>query len=292
MQNYQRLVLISGMGGSGKTTALHTLEDLGFYCIDNLPLILLPNFLELLGPHPEIDRIAVGVDIRDRLFLDRAPAVIESLHASGQRPELLFLDADDAVLLRRYKETRRIHPLDSLGQDLEGAIDRERKVLETLAPYVDERLDSSQLTPHQLREAIQQRYGSGNAQSLRVCLHSFGFKRGILQDADLILDVRFLKNPYFVAELSAKTGLDQDVRDYVLSDPNASIFLDKTADLIGFLLPRYAAEGKRYLSIGIGCTGGQHRSVSLVEALYRRFERLPYAWQRRHRDLRKAVKGQ
>lgn len=280
-----RLILISGMGGSGRTTALHTLEDLGFYCMDNVPLILLGEFLSHLGPHPEIQRVAVGVDIRDRLFWDKIPSTIERLREDGYAPEVLFLDARDDVLMRRYKETRRIHPLDRGGKVAE-AIRAERDLLSILAPYVQTRLDTSSMTPHELRAWMTNRYASHDSK-MHVSFVSFGYKHGILSDADLVFDVRFLKNPYFVPELSKKTGLDQEVRDYVFSDEDAGTFMKKTCDLIKFLLPRYAREGKHYLTIGIGCTGGQHRSVTLACALY---DALcgddAYEWTCSHRDVK------
>ena len=280
-----QLVLISGMGGAGKTTALHTLEDLGFYCMDNLPLVLLPEFLKLIASHAKISRVAVGVDIRDSVFLPQAPQVIDDLHASGYTPEIVFLDAQDQVLKRRYKETRRTHPLDKNG-DLNAAIAHERRMLQVLGPYIQTRIDTSEMSPHVLRDHIRSRYAFA-PQNMRITVVSFGYKYGILLDADLVFDVRFLKNPYFVPELSHQTGLDKAVADYVFSDPDAASFLDKTCDLLRFLLPRYRAEGKRYLTIGIGCTGGQHRSVALAEAIYLRMRDDSDDWAISHRELEK-----
>lgn len=281
-----QLVLISGMSGAGRTTALHTLEDLGFYCVDNLPIVLLPSFLEILRKHGEIERVALGIDARDVLFLGETPHVIEALCAHGYTPELVFLDAQNSVLIRRYKETRRVHPLDTKG-DLRAAIERERRLLQALAPYVQTHLDTSTFTPHQLRDWFCLRY-SDEGPKMHVDIVSFGYKNGILLDADLIFDVRFLKNPYFVPDLSRKTGLDKAVSDYVFSDPDAQVFLDKMFDMIAFLIPRYQREGKRYLTIGIGCTGGQHRSVALAEALYGRFSHDP-EFHVSHRDVEQAV---
>ena len=278
-----QLVLISGMGGAGKTTTLHTLEDLGFYCMDNLPLVLLPNFLSLLGPHQEIRKIAIGFDIRDSLFLPQAPQIIDSLLAQGYQPEIVFLDADNQVLRRRYKETRRIHPLDKTG-DLSAAIEHERKILDVLQPYIQTRIDTSSLSPHQLRDLIRTRYHV-NPLVMRISVVSFGYKFGILSDADLVFDVRFLKNPYFVPELSRLTGLDKAVSDYVFSDPDADVFLQKTLDLLTFLIPRYQKEGKQYLTIGIGCTGGQHRSIALAEAVYQHMKSTDGDWRIHHREL-------
>ena len=283
--NPLQLVLISGMGGAGKTTALHTLEDLGFYCIDNLPLVLLPEFLKLISSHAKVRRVAVGVDIRDSIFLPQAPQVIDGLIASGYAPEIVFLDAHDQVLKRRYKETRRTHPLDKKG-DLNAAIAHERRMLQVLDPYIQTRVDTSEMSPHALRDEIRSRYAF-EPQNMRITVVSFGYKYGILLDADLVFDVRFLKNPYFVPELSHQTGLDKPVADYVFSDPDASAFLDKTCDLIRFLVPRYRAEGKRYLTIGIGCTGGQHRSVALAEAISNRLHDDAADWSIHHREIEK-----
>ena len=281
--NPLQLVLISGMGGAGRTTALHTLEDLGFYCMDNLPLVMLPEFLNLVGTQGKIRRVAVGVDIRDSVFLPQAPQIIDGLIAHGYALEIVFLDARDQVLKRRYKETRRTHPLDKSG-DLNAAIAHERRLLQVLAPYIQTRIDTSEMSPHALRDLIRSRYASG-PQHMRITVVSFGYKHGILLDADLVFDVRFLKNPYFVPELSHQTGLDKPVADYVFSDPDAERFLDKACDLITFLVPRYRAEGKRYLTIGIGCTGGQHRSVALAEAIYNRLRDDSGEWSIHHREI-------
>ena len=283
MMNPIQLVLISGMGGAGKTTALHTLEDLGFYCVDNLPLVLLTRLLDLLDAHPEIRRVAIGVDVRDSLFLPLAPKVIENLAAKGLAPEIVFLDAENKVLMRRYKETRRSHPLDKSGRGLNNAIERERRILRVLHPYIQTRIDTSALSPHQLRDLIRLRY-SIETPEMRVAVVSFGYKYGILLDADIVFDVRFLKNPYFVPELSKLTGLDKPVADYVLSDPDSEQFLAQVGALLKFLVPRYQKEGKRYLTIGIGCTGGQHRSVTLAEEIYKRFGNKSWAVQ--HREIR------
>ncbi len=283
--NPLQLVLISGMGGAGKTTALHTFEDLGFYCVDNLPLVLLPRLLDMLEPHTDIRRVAIGFDIRDTLFLPLAPKIISDLQYKGMSLEVLFLDAENQVLKRRYKETRRSHILDKSGTDLNGAIKRERRMLHILHPFIQTRIDTSLLTPHQLRELIRTRY-SNNALEMQISIVSFGYKYGILLDADLVFDVRFLKNPYFVPELSKLTGLDKAVSDYVFSDPDAESFVTQTCQLIDFLIPRYQREGKRYLTIGIGCTGGQHRSVALAQEIYRRHAG-DEKWRIHHRELSK-----
>lgn len=283
-QNLEKLVLISGMGGSGKSTALHALEDLGYYCMDNVPLVLLPHFLELLEPYPEIDKVALGVDVRDRLFLGQAPEVISGLKRAGYGVELLFLDASDEVLLRRYKETRRTHALDR-GGDILGAISREREILAVLGDCIDERIDTSGMTVRVLRALFMRRYAE-HGDKMGVSLVSFGFKYGILPEADLVFDLRFLKNPYFVEGLSALTGRDKEVMAYVFSDPDATLFCDRLEALLAVLLPRYATEGKRHVTIGLGCTGGQHRSVAMVEHLFDRFSSMDYIWDKRHRELR------
>ncbi|MCL2326803.1 MAG: RNase adapter RapZ [Proteobacteria bacterium] len=283
----QQLILISGMGGSGKTTALHTLEDLGFYCMDNFPLVLLSDFMKRFGAHPEVHRLAVSVDIRERLYLGKAPEAIHQLRAEGCSPELLFLDASDSVLLRRYKETRRIHPLDMAGSDMASAIKLERETLKSLEPCIQTYLNTSSMTIHALRAWVKQRYAESDYR-MRVAIVSFGYKNGILQDADLVFDVRFLNNPFFVPELSRQSGRDKAVQAYVFQDPDAGIFLQKTLDFLHFLLPKYAGEGKHYLTIAIGCTGGQHRSVAIVEAIYEAMakETSPFSWQKSHRDMK------
>lgn len=280
-----QLLLISGMGGAGKTTALHTLEDLGFYCVDNLPLVLLPRLLDMLESHDEIRHVAIGFDIRDTLFLPLAPKIIKDLNAHGLAPEMVFLDAENQVLKRRYKETRRVHPLAKNGGDLNAALERERRMLNVIQPFIQTRIDTSALSPHQLRALIQNRYESSTP-GMRISVVSFGYKYGILLDADLVFDVRFLKNPYFVPELSKLTGLDKAVANYVFSDEDAEKFVDRTCELIDFLIPRYQQEGKRYLTIGIGCTGGQHRSVALAEAIYMRHKGCKN-WSVHHRELTK-----
>lgn len=275
-----QLVLISGISGAGKTTALHTLEDLGFYCADNLPVVLIPQFLDILLTRTS--RIALGLDIRDALFLPQTPDVLRKLHARGFAPELIFLDAQNTVLKRRFKETRRAHPLDTEG-DLNNAIERERRTLRILDPFIHTYIDTSERSPHQLRDFLKARYAS-QPHPLSISIISFGFKKGLPSDADLIFDARFLKNPFFVPELSSLTGRDQPVADYVFSDPNAHEFLNKIKNLLDFLIPLYQKEGKRYLTIAIGCTGGQHRSVALSEAIF-----APHAheshWHLCHREL-------
>ena len=283
-----QLVLISGVGGAGKTTALHTLEDLGFYCVDNLPLVLLPRLLDMLEPHRDIARVAIGFDIRDSLFLPLAPKVLGDLRARGVAMELLFLDAENQVIKRRYKETRRTHPLDRKGSGLDGAIARERRILRCIDPFVQTRIDTSALSPHQLRDLIRTRYGTKSAR-MQISVVSFGFKYGILPDADLVFDVRFLKNPYFVPALSRLTGLDREVAEYVFSDPDADQFVSQVCTLVDFLIPRYRREGKRYLTIGIGCTGGQHRSVAIAEEIARRHA--DDGWTVHHREMEKKNDG-
>lgn len=263
--NSIQLVLISGPGGAGRTTALHALEDSGFYCVDNLPVVLLPSFLEILSQRGDIARAALGIDVRDARFWSETPKAIAALRNAGHAPEVVFLDASDDVLVRRYKETRRIHPLDANG-DLRGAIERERRLLQVISPYIQIRLDTSEFTPHQLRAWIGAHYQNGGT-DMHIEVVSFGYKHGILSDADLVFDARFLKNPYFVPELSGLTGLDPAVSEYVFSDPDAEIFLGKIRSMLEFLVPRFKKEGKRYLTVGIGCTGGRHRSVALAQAL-------------------------
>ncbi len=283
-RSLERVVIVSGMGGSGKTTALHALEDIGFYCIDNLPLVLFKALLDRLEPHPEISRVALVVDIRDRLFLEEAPQALLEIIAAGIPTELLFLDAEDDVLLRRYKETRRRHPLES-HRPLRNAIEEERRMLEALLHLANLVIDTSSMSPHALRRCLDDRFEGGGL-ALRVSVMSFGFKYGVPAEADLVFDVRFLANPFFVPHLRTLCGLDPPLRDYVFADPKAQIFVDKAQDFVGFLLPNFAAEGKRYVTIAIGCTGGQHRSVAIAEACADVLERGAYTVRRVHRDMR------
>ena len=263
-----QVVILTGVSGSGKSTALRALEDAGFYCVDNFPIVFLEKLLELSGHTAgEVSRLALVVDAREGRFLHDAPRVIDEVRKKGARVQVLYLDASDDSLLRRYSETRRRHPLAGESGSVPEGIAAERQALAALKELADEVVDSSALTVHELKRLIQSRFVGGGAARMGVTVISFGFRWGIPSHADVVLDVRFLPNPYFVPELKPLTGLDARVRDYVLDQEDARTFVDKAADLCGFLIPRYRAEGKSYLTVAVGCTGGKHRSVSIAGAL-------------------------
>jgi len=265
-----RILLVTGSSGSGKTTALRALEDAGYFCIDNLPVPLLGKLVELARQAGDMHRIAVVVDAREGRFLADLPRAVATLRNGDAQVEVLFLDASDEVLIRRYSETRRRHPL-AVDASVVDGIAEERRILRELRTLADEAVDTSSLTVHELKRLIQARFG-GESSELSVALVSFGFRYGLPPQADLVLDVRFLPNPYFVPEMRSRTGRETDVAAYVLDRQEAREFLDRAVDLIGFLLPQYRREGKSYLTIAIGCTGGKHRSVAVVRELGRRLE--------------------
>lgn len=261
------IILISGMSGSGKTTAVRALEDAGWFCIDNLPAPLLMKVTELGETR---DQLAFVVDVREQRFLKDVPQALEEARRAGHRVEVLFLDSSDEALARRYSETRRRHPLAGSGGVLEG-ITKEREALRPLRDHAEHVLDTSTLTVHELRRQITARFGGGN-NGLSLTVMSFGFKYGVPSNADMVLDVRFMPNPYFVPELKALTGKDPRVASFVLDRPDAWVFLDKTYELLEFLVPRYQKEGKSYVTVAIGCTGGKHRSVAVAHALTQRLK--------------------
>ena len=264
MPDQQRLILLTGMSGAGKTTAVKALEDAGFYCIDNLPSFLLPTLLTEARDRPQLTRLGLVMDARDQGFADAGAAIIERLKQNGRQVSVIFLEASDETLLRRYSEMRRRHPFAS--PSLRAGIQGERVRLATIRALADLVIDTTRLTPHGLRSEML-RDAQGLPQTLQVGLISFGFKHGPPQEADLTLDVRFLPNPYFVPELRPLTGLDEAVAAFVLNTDPAREFLARLLPLLRFLIPQYRREGKSYLTIGIGCTGGQHRSVAVAERL-------------------------
>ena len=286
-----RFVIVTGMSGSGKRTAMKMLEDIGFYCVDNLPVPLIENFMELVAtPNSEISKVALGLDVRaDQPFGD-AERVLDRLKEAGYLFEILFLEAGDAVILKRYKETRRLHPLSPEGRVEEG-ISREREILEGIKQKADYVIDTSNLLTRELKEEIDHIFVRNEEyNSLMVTILSFGFKNGIPADADLVFDVRFLPNPFYIDELKHKTGNDREVQDYVMGFPEAEVFLDKLTDMLDFLIPNYVKEGKHQLVIGIGCTGGKHRSVTLANGLYDRIrEHGSYGTKLYHRDIKQGV---
>ena len=280
------VVIVTGLSGSGRSTAIHVLEDLGFYCIDNLPVVLMPRFLDLCkGLGEGINRIAFGIDLRERAFFQDLPGVIDQARRQGHRVEVLFLDSADDVLVRRFSETRRPHPLAEGGSPADG-IRRERERLAGVRAAADRVLDTSALTVHQLRAELTRDYADqGSQDGLAVFLCSFGYKFGLPTDADMVLDVRFLPNPFFVEELRAYSGLEPPVVSYVMERPETKEFLEHTQSLLRFLLPRYRHEGKAYFTLSVGCTGGRHRSVVLAEEIGRRLTVAGYRVQVRHRDI-------
>jgi UPF0042 nucleotide-binding protein len=278
-------VVVTGLSGSGKSTALKVLEDLGFYCIDNLPVALVPRFLELWQSSQEdIGRVALGIDVRERRFLHGVPGMLDELRAAGVQLEVIYLEASDDVLVRRFSETRRPHPAAEGGAVADG-IRRERDALRGVREPADRIIDTSAFTVHELRAALRELLETPDSGRMTISLVSFGYKHGLPTDADLALDCRFLPNPFFVEELRPKAGTDPDVAAYVLERPDAQEFLEHVLALLRFTLPRYQREGKSYLTIAIGCTGGRHRSVVLVEELRTRLAALGHRVLVRHRDF-------
>lgn len=268
-----RFVVVTGMSGGGKSTALKMLEDTGFYCVDNLPVSLIEKFVELISmPNSEISKVVLGLDVRsDQSFRD-ATRVLGQLKEKGCQFEILFMDANDTVLVKRYKETRRVHPL-AVDARVEDGVKKERRVLKEIKRSADYVIDTSNLLTRELKEELDRIFvENGEYNNLMVTVMSFGFKHGIPADADLVFDVRFLPNPFYIDELKTKTGNDREVQDYVMSFGEAEEFLERLTDMIQFLMPNYVKEGKYRLVIGIGCTGGKHRSVTLANELYRRMK--------------------
>jgi UPF0042 nucleotide-binding protein len=283
-----QVVILSGVSGSGKSTALRALEDAGFYCVDNLPIVFLEKLLELSGHTAgEVSRIALGVDAREGRFLADAPRVIQEVRQQGNEVQVLFLDASDEALVRRYSETRRRHPLARDGGSVPEGIAAERQALADLRSIADEVIDTTTLNVHELKRLVARRFVAGGGTRLGVTIVSFGFRFGLPAHADMVLDVRFLPNPYFVPELKPHPGTDPRVSGFVLGQPDAKAFLERLTELFGFLLPRYRTEGKSYLTIAIGCTGGKHRSVALAAALTERLEAAGQPVRLWHRDVEK-----
>lgn len=286
-----RIVVLTGMSGSGKTTALRALEDLGFYAIDNLPIRLMDRLVDLFGDgSADFERLTLVVDARSAVQrspteLDVVPMILETTRAAGHDVEVVFLDAANEALERRYSETRRRHPLSHDGSVLDG-ITRERQVLEPLRSAATWTIDTTQLSVHELRKTIEHAFGAEGADHrMSVTVLSFGFKYGTPHEADLVFDVRFLANPHFVEDLRPLTGRDQAVSDFVLEQSAARTFLEKTQDLVGFLIPEYEREGKAYLTLALGCTGGRHRSVATAIAMAEWLRQRGVRVHVRHRDV-------
>ena len=288
-----RFVVVTGISGGGKSTVLKMLEDMGFYCVDNLPVSLIEKFVELVAmPGSEVTKVALGLDVRAGQSFEDSTRVLKQLRSQGYELEILFMEADDAALIKRYKETRRVHPLAEDGRVVEG-IRKERKILENIRSTSDYVIDTSNLLTRELKEELERIFiRNEEYNSLMVTVMSFGFKHGIPADADLVFDVRFLPNPYYIEELKPLTGNDKEVREFCMSAPEAGIFLDKMTDMIQFLIPNYVKEGKYRLVVAIGCTGGQHRSVTLANELYERMHHTGnYGIKLYHREISRGKAG-
>ncbi len=283
-----RFVVVTGLSGAGKSTTLNFLEDAGYYCVDNLPVQLISEFAKLLNENDEIERAALGIDVRTGAAFDELETALEQIKAMGISYEILFLESDDHVLVKRYKETRRLHPL-AFGDRIEVGIERERKKLTNIKKHAAHIIDTSQMLTRELKAEIDKIFVSDmDYKNLYVTILSFGFKYGIPSDADLVFDVRFLPNPYYHDELRPLTGADKPVSDFVMGFEEAHVFLDKLEDMITFLIPNYIAEGKNQLVVAIGCTGGKHRSITLAGALYERMGKYEdYGFKLEHRDIGK-----
>lgn len=283
------ILIVTGMSGAGKSRAVNALEDIGFYCVDNLPPRLIPKFAELCMQSQEpIPRVAIVVDIRGGKWFDRLPEILQELKDQCGDYKILFLECDSQVLKRRYKETRRQHPLlAETNGSLSEAIERERAMLHDLRRETDYLIDTTHLSPAQLKESVVSLFLDNADAGMSITCMSFGFKYGYPEEADLVMDVRCFANPFYVDELRHKTGLDADVREYVLNDPHIAGFQQRLYDLIEYMLPLYRNEGKSQLVIAIGCTGGKHRSVTVAEGLFEHLREQGLRVNVRHRDIRK-----
>ena len=282
-----RFLIITGISGSGKTAVSHFLEDLGYYCVDNLPAKLIPSFVDLwLGRRGEIQRVALVMDMREPGFLTDLPSALEQVKRQV-RPRLIFLEASDETLLKRFSESRRPHPVTRRRSVIE-AIRLERRRLAPIKTMADEVLDTSSTNVAQLKELLTRRLVKGRKPTLQTIVVSFGYKYGVPLDADLIFDTRFLPNPFYADALRGRTGRSKDVRDYVLRSPETREFLARLTDFLGYLLPKFVAEGKSYLTIAVGCTGGRHRSVVLAEELGGFLRKARYDIKVLHRDMIKS----
>jgi RNase adapter protein RapZ len=280
----KQLVIVTGISGSGKASALKAFEDLGFHCVDNLPLELLPDFAALVSASADVQRAAIVVDVREGSTLDRLPEILKGVRKQLET-RVVFLDAQDAVLVRRYSETRRPHPL-GRTETVARSIVEERQLLDPIRNVADTLIDTSNFNVHELRADILARFGQeSETKRLLVSCLSFGFKNGVPLDADMVFDVRFLPNPHFVPEFRKKTGLDPKVAAYVRGFKQTKEFLDRVTDLMLYLLPHYVSEGKSYLTVAFGCTGGQHRSVMMAEEVGKRMAKAGYQVKSLHRDI-------
>ncbi len=285
-----RCVIVTGMSGAGKSTALKMLEDVGYFCVDNLPVQLIPKMADLLRvPGSELNKAALGVDIRSGQSLDELAEVLGELDGAGMKYEILFLESSDNVLIKRYKETRRFHPLAGNDSRVDEGIQKERERILFLKKKADYLIDTSHMLTRELKRELNKIFVQNKEyKNLYISVLSFGFKYGIPPDADLVFDVRFLPNPYYIEELRPHSGNDKQVRDYVMDNKKAEIFLEKMTDLVEFLIPNYVQEGKTQLVVGIGCTGGKHRSVTLANELFEILSKNEnYGIRIEHRDIGK-----
>ena len=280
------IIIITGLSGSGKSVAIDALEDAGFFCVDNMPVLLLPKFLELrLGSASEIQKLALGMDIREKEFVKKYQEVFEQLRQDGYNLEILFLEASEKALLERYSQTRRQHPV-SNGDNLLDSIRAEKEQLKGLKEIADKIIDTSDLTIHQLKEVITKyAYRGIKVERMQIAVLSFGFKYGIPLEADLLIDVRFMPNPYFIPELKNLNGKDEQVKQFVKRAPETQKFLEKYLSLLEYLIPLYEKEGKSYLTIAVGCTGGRHRSVTIAEDISNHIKKLNRKITLTHRDI-------
>lgn len=282
------ITILTGHSGSGKSTAIRALEDAGHYCVDNMPTGLVESLIATIEQDATCHNLALVMDIREGSFLSDAPSLIQRLRKSKHRIRLIFLEAQEEAVLRRYSETRRLHPLDH-GKGLRAAVTEERRLLAPLRELADEAIDTSAMSPHVLKAQVSVQIAGVQAEdNLRIGVMSFGFKYGILSEADMVLDVRFLPNPYFIPTMREQTGLQQDVRDFVLDISETKTFIEQTQSFLQFLLPQYQREGKRYFTLGIGCTGGRHRSVAIAECITARLRNQFPVVDCRHRDIKRS----
>lgn len=284
-----RVVIITGLSGSGKSTVLRSLEDIGFFCVDNLPVVLLPKFLEIqAGSSSEISKVALVMDLREKSFLGKYTKIFSRLKEKGYGIEILFLDASDDALLRRFSETRRVHPLSEMGTVMDG-VNLEREKLSALKEMADKVIETSSYNVHQLKEFIQKYYLSPfTVKRLVINLTSFGYRYGLPPDADIVLDVRFLPNPYFVEDLKNFNGNNNKVKNYVLGWKESKTFLRRLFRLMEYLMPLYEKEGKANINIALGCTGGKHRSVVMLNRLGKYFSGKDYPVNIKHRDIERS----
>ncbi len=284
--NQSRIVIVTGLSGSGRSAALKAFEDIGFYCVDNLPLALLTAFVEFAQKSEEAFRSAIGIDIREKVFTEQVPVLYGSLKAAGRAIEMLYLDASDQTIVRRFSETRRPHPLARGTTPLLDGIRKERAALTEVRKLADRIIDTTDYTVHDLRQAVERHYSQDDVnRPMVITLVTFGYKFGVPYDIDLLFDLRFLPNPHFIPELRALTGEDPGVREYIMERPDAREFLRRLEEFLEYLMPRYRSEGKSYLTIGLGCTGGRHRSVAISLLVAGRLRERGYEVNIKHRDI-------